>query len=470
MFSKILVANRGEIAVRILRTCREMGITSVAVFSEVDRHSLHVMLADESVCIGGAPVKESYLNIPVIIKAAQMSRADAIHPGYGLLSENGAFAEACRSKGIRFIGPSAETIYQMGDKHNARVLVKKAGVPVVPGSDGPVETHKELFETARALGFPLIMKARGGGGGRGLRIVRHRDSLAGDFEAARSEALACCGSQEVFVEKYIEKSRHIEVQILADRFGTALHLGERECSIQRRHQKLIEETPSPCLDGTLRKKLVTAAVQVASDLGYENAGTMEFVLDGEGNFYFLEMNTRIQVEHPVTEMVTGLDLVREQIEIAAGKRLKGLQKEIQCNGHAIECRINAENPDNNFMPSPGQVDLYIPPGGPGVRVDSHIYQGYLVSPYYDSLVAKLVVHARDRHDAIARMRRSLEEFIITGIKTTIPFHMKMVRDARFQKGDYHSEFLGEELTALPAEPPVTWSDIPSDHRGDAHYL
>lgn len=436
MFSKILIANRGEIALRIIRACKEMGIRTVAVYSEADRNSLHAQFADEAVCIGKPQSKESYLNIPAIISAAEVTDAEAIHPGYGFLSENTHFAQICESSKITFIGPSPEAISRMGDKSVARETMKKAKVPVVPGSEGVIKDEKEAIKAAEKIGYPVMIKASAGGGGKGMRIAPDKEGLISGFHMARNEAQAAFGNNEIYIERYIDEARHIEIQILADKFGNTIHLRERECSIQRRHQKLIEETPSPAISEKLREKMGKAAVQAARAVDYFSAGTVEFILDKQGDFYFMEMNTRIQVEHPITEMITGVDLVKEQICIAAGQRLTYQQPDISCKGHSIECRINAEDPDNNFMPSPGEVTEYHPPGGPGVRIDSHLYKGYIIPPYYDSLIAKLIVHAEDRNSAIIRMRRALEEFIIEGIKTTIPFHLKVLNHEGFQKGEY----------------------------------
>ena len=458
MFSKILIANRGEIALRVIRACREMGIRTVAVYSEADANSLHIRFADEALCIGKPQSKESYLNIPAIISAAEVTDVEAIHPGYGFLSENTHFAEICESSKISFIGPSPEAIAKMGDKSVARETMKKARIPVVPGSEGVIKDEKEAIKVAEKIGYPVMIKASAGGGGKGMRITHNRESLVSSFHTAQGEAQAAFGNNEIYMERYIDEARHIEVQILADKFGNTIHLRERECSIQRRHQKLIEETPSPAINERLRGKMGKVAIKVAKAVGYFSAGTVEFILDKEGNFYFMEMNTRIQVEHPITEMITGIDLLKEQIRIAAGKKLRLFQKDIICNSHSIECRINAEDPDNNFMPSPGKVTFYHPSGGIGIRVDSHLYTGYSIPPYYDSLIAKLIVHADDRKQAIARMRRALGEFIIEGVKTTIPFHLKVLNDGDFLKGEYSTKFIEEKLTkggilltGIPAE-------------------
>lgn len=445
MFDKVLIANRGEIALRVIRACNELGIKTVAVYSQADRESLHVQFADESVCIGKAPSKDSYLHIPSIISAAEITDVDAIHPGYGFLSENTHFVEVCDSCNITFIGPSADAIQNMGNKSVARETMKLAKVPVVPGSEGLIKDEKEAIKTSEAIGYPVMIKASAGGGGKGMRIAHHRASLVSGFHTARAEAHAAFGNDDVYIEKYLDHSRHIEIQILADKFGNTIHLRERECSIQRRHQKLIEETPSPAIDDELRKKMCDAAVRAAKAVAYYSAGTVEFILDDLNNFYFMEMNTRIQVEHPVTEMITGVDLVKEQIRIAAGEKLEISQKDITCNGHSIECRINAEDPDNDFMPSPGKVTRFVCPGGPGVRFDSHLFEGYAIPPHYDSLIAKLIVHADNRESAIARMRRALNEFVVEGTKTTIPFHLKVLDHELFQRGEYSTKFIEESI-------------------------
>ncbi|MEE9175336.1 MAG: acetyl-CoA carboxylase biotin carboxylase subunit [Thermodesulfobacteriota bacterium] len=445
MFSKILIVNRGEIAIRIIRACKEMGIRTVAVYSKADQDSLHVLLADEAVCIGKAQSKESYLNIPAIISAAEVTDVEAIHPGYGFLSENAHFAEICEACKITFIGPPPEAISRMGDKSVARETMKQAGVPIVPGSDGPLKDEEESIKVAEKIGYPVMIKASAGGGGKGMRIAHNKESLISSFHMAQSEAQAAFGNKEVYIEKYIDEARHIEMQVLADKFGNTIHLRERECSIQRRYQKLIEETPSPAINNRLRERMGEAAIRAAKEVGYFSAGTVEFILDKQGNFYFMEMNTRIQVEHPITEMITGVDLIKEQIRVAAGKKLAYQQKDITCRSHSIECRINAEDPDNNFIPSPGKVTEYHSPGGPGVRVDSHLYKGYTIPPYYDSLIAKIIVHAEDRKSAILRMKRALEEYIIEGIKTTIPFHLKVLDNGNFQKGEYSTKFIEEKL-------------------------
>ncbi|CUS80211.1 acetyl-CoA carboxylase, biotin carboxylase subunit [Candidatus Kryptonium thompsonii] len=442
MFKKILIANRGEIALRIIRTCKELGIKTVAVYSEADRYSLHVRFADEAVCIGPGPSKDSYLNIPRIIAAAEITNAEAIHPGYGFLAENAMFAEICESSGIKFIGPTPDAIEAMGDKALAKETMRKAGVPVIPGSDGVVETLEEAREIANEIGYPIMLKAAAGGGGKGMRMVNDESELENAWQTARAEAEAAFGNPAVYIEKFIERPRHIEIQILADEYGNLIHLGERDCSIQRRHQKLVEESPSPIVTPGLREAMGQAAVKGAKSVKYRNAGTIEFLVDKNGNFYFMEMNTRIQVEHPVTEMVYGIDIVREQIRIAAGEKLNIKQRQLKPNGHAIECRINAEDSYNGFRPSPGKITGLHFPGGFGIRVDSHIYQDYVVPPYYDSLIAKLIAHGRTRDEAIARMLRALEEFVIEGIHTTIPFHIKLLNSPEFRSGvDYDTKFV-----------------------------
>ncbi|NES93676.1 MAG: acetyl-CoA carboxylase biotin carboxylase subunit [Desertifilum sp. SIO1I2] len=440
-FSKILIANRGEIALRILRTCEEMGISTVAVHSTIDRHALHVQLADEAVCIGEAPSGKSYLNIPNIIAAALTRNATAIHPGYGFLAENAKFAEICADHQIAFIGPSPAAIRAMGDKSTAKETMKQAGVPTIPGSDGLLTDEKEARTVARKIGYPVIIKATAGGGGRGMRLVREDSELSKLFQAAQGEAEAAFGNAGVYMEKFIERPRHIEFQILADSYGNAIHLGERDCSIQRRHQKLLEEAPSPALSPQLRQLMGDAAVKAAQSIQYTGAGTVEFLLDRHGNFYFMEMNTRIQVEHPVTEMITGLDLIAEQIRIAQGEKLALTQAEVKLRGHAIECRINAEDPDHNFRPHPGRISGYLTPGGPGVRMDSHVYTDYEIPAYYDSLIGKLIVWGSDRDAAIKRMRRALRECAITGVPTTIGFHQKILETPAFLKGEVYTNFV-----------------------------
>lgn len=441
MFNKVLVANRGEIALRIIRACRELEVKSVVAHSEADTDSLATRLADEKICIGPAPAAQSYLSIPNIISAAEVSGVDAIHPGYGFLAESAKFAEVCQSCDIKFIGPSAEVISKMGDKAAAKEYMIKAGVPVVPGSEGPLKGEKEALDIASNIGYPVIIKAVSGGGGRGMRIAQDADELAQFMPIAVAEAQGAFGDPSVYLEKFVTNPRHIEVQILGDHHGNMIHLGERDCSIQRRHQKLIEEAPSAVIGADKRAWLGDLAVKAAVGVGYSNAGTIEFLLDEDGSFYFMEMNTRIQVEHPVTEMVTGIDLVKEQIKVAAGLPLDVKQSDISVNGHAIEFRINAEDPENNFMPGGGLVTLYNPPGGPGVRVDSHLYTGYHVPNDYDSLLGKLIVWGRDRDEAIARSKRALDEFIIVGLKTTIGFHLKVLDDKRFREGKFSTSFL-----------------------------
>jgi acetyl-CoA carboxylase, biotin carboxylase subunit len=444
-FSKILIANRGEIALRILRTCEEMGISTIAVHSTIDRHALHVQLADEAVCIGEPPSSKSYLNVPNIISAALTHNANAIHPGYGFLAENARFAEMCADHGIAFIGPTPEAILRMGDKSNAKETMVRLGVPTIPGSDGLLADEEEAIALARKIGYPVIIKATAGGGGRGMRLVREEGELPQLFRQAQGEAEAAFGNPGVYMEKFIERPRHIEFQILADRYGNAIHLGERDCSIQRRHQKLLEEAPSPALTPQLREKMGDAAVRVAKAIHYVGAGTVEFLLDGSGNFYFMEMNTRIQVEHPVTEAIAGIDLIAYQIRVAQGDRLPITQEQVELRGHSIECRINAEDPDRNFAPCPGRISGYLPPGGIGVRMDSHVYTDYEIPPYYDSLIGKLIVWAPDRAGAIARMKRALRECAITGVPTTIGFHQKILENPAFIKGEVYTNFVEQMM-------------------------
>ncbi|MBP3393878.1 MAG: acetyl-CoA carboxylase biotin carboxylase subunit [Lentisphaeria bacterium] len=441
MFNKILIANRGEIALRIIRACKEMGIKTVIAYSQADEDSLPVRLADQAVCIGSAPSSASYLLIERIISVGEICDVDAIHPGYGFLSENAHFAEVCKSCNITFIGPGAEQMRAMGDKSNARETMRKAGVPVTPGSHGVINTEEEALKEAHALKYPVIVKASAGGGGRGMRIAHNDPSLIQGFHAAKTEAERAFGDGEVYIEKYIENPRHIEVQILADSYGNVLHLGERDCSLQRRHQKLIEESPSPALSASLRKKMGEAAVKAAKAAKYVSAGTIEFLLGPNDQFYFMEMNTRVQVEHPVTEMITGVDIIKEQIRIAAGEKLSLTQKNVEFRGHAIECRINAENPYNNFSPCPGRIEFYNPPGGPGVRVDSHAYNGYRIPPHYDSMIGKLIVHGDTRAEAIAKCRRALSEYFIEGVKTTIPFEQFIIDTREFIEGHYDTGFI-----------------------------
>lgn len=441
MFSKVLIANRGEIALRVIRACRELGIETVAIYSEADRDALHVWAADEAFCVGPGPSARSYLNIPNIISGAVLAGVDAIHPGYGYLSERAHFAEICETHGITFIGPSAEAIELMGDKVAAKKTVAAAGVPVIPGSLDPVWDPDEAVAIADEIGYPVMVKAAAGGGGKGMRIATSREELLRVLEPAKSEAQAAFGSDALYIERVIESPRHIEIQILGDQMGNVIHLGERECSLQRRHQKVLEEAPSPAVDPQLRQKMGEAAVKAARAVNYTNAGTIEFLLDAEGNFYFLEMNTRIQVEHPVTEWVTGVDLVKEQIRIAAGEPLSLSQEDVRWRGHAIECRINAEDPERGFLPSPGRVTAYHEPGGFGIRVDSGIAAGSDVPPYYDPLVAKLIVHGKDRDEAIAKALSALEEFRIEGIATNITFHQELLRHPKFQAGELSTDFI-----------------------------
>jgi acetyl-CoA carboxylase, biotin carboxylase subunit len=440
MFKKILIANRGEIATRIIWACKELGVRTVAVHSEADRDSLHVRFADEAICIGPAQSAKSYLNIPAVISAAEITNVDAIHPGYGFLSENAYFAEVCEACNIKFIGPASATIQLMGDKAQARATMKSIGVPITPGFDGVIEDEQEAVSVAASIGYPVIIKASAGGGGRGMRIVRNHDELLTALPAAQQEAQVAFANPAVYIEKYIETARHIEIQILGDQHGNIVHLGERECSIQRRHQKLIEESPSPALTPELRRKMGELAVRACREIGYVNAGTMEFLLDEDRNFYFMEMNTRIQVEHPVTEFVTNTDLVREQILIAAGERLEFDQDDIVFNGHSIECRINAESPVTH-VPSPGLITAMNLPGGPGVRVDTAAYPGWVVPPHYDSLIAKLIVHHRTRDMAIARMERALEAYIVEGIETSVPLHQRILAEPDFVAGNLSTRFM-----------------------------
>ena len=443
MFKKVLIANRGEIALRVIRACRELGIQTVAVYSEADRESLHVRFADDDVCIGPAPARESYLRIPRLIAAAEITGADAIHPGYGFLAENAEFAETCAASNITFIGPTPEQIRVMGDKAAARKAMADVGVPIIPGTPGPVEEADEALTLAREIGFPVIIKAAAGGGGKGMRVAKDADDFARSFQLARSEALSAFGNGEVYVEKYLARPRHIEFQILGDKHGNTIHLGERDCSVQRRHQKLIEEAPSPIMTPELRAEMGEAAVRGAKSIRYVGAGTIEMLYNEDGSFYFMEMNTRIQVEHPVTEMLTGIDLVKEQIKVAAGEKLS--VKELPpLRGHVIECRVNAEDPARNFQPSPGRIEVFHPPGGPGVRLDTHVYAGYTVPPFYDSLIAKLIVQGRDRPEAIQRMHIALESFIIEGVTTTIPFLGRVMMHKKFQAGDVDTKFLERE--------------------------
>jgi len=443
VFEKILIANRGEIAIRVIRACKELGIKTVAICSEIDQDALHVLFADERVCVGPADNALSYRNIPNIVSAASLTGADAIHPGYGFLAENAHFAEVVESCGIAFIGPDHKTISQMGDKAQAKYLMRKAGVPVVPGCDGILPDDDDvIIAMAEEIGYPVMVKASAGGGGRGMRVVTDPAKLIDSVYAAKTEAAGAFGNDEVYMERFFSTSRHVEIQVIADNYGNTVHLGERDCSVQRRNQKLIEESPSPAVSDDLRKRMGDAALAACYGVGYRNAGTVEFLLDPNGDFYFIEMNTRIQVEHPVTEMVTGVDLIQEQIKVAAGETLSFTQDDIETSGHSMECRINAEDP-KTFLPSPGIISWYHPPGGPGVRVDSAAYTNYAVPPQYDSMVAKVIVHGKDRNDAIAKMRRSLSEFVVDGIKTTIPLHLEVMSDPVFQKGDYSTRYLEE---------------------------
>ena len=440
MFKKILIANRGEIALRVIRACKELGVKTVAIHSEADALGLHVRAADEKVCVGPAESALSYRNIPNVLSAAEITGADAIHPGYGFLSENAHFAEVCESIGVKFIGPSSEHIAQMGDKAKAREVVAKRGLPVTPGSPGELRSEEDALQAAQTIGFPVIIKATAGGGGRGMRVVNRAEELGRAFQAAQAEAKSAFGNDGVYLERYFLEPRHIEVQVLADHQGHVIHLGERDCSIQRRHQKLVEETPSPVIDDKLRREIGRAAVEAVKAVQYRNIGTVEFLLDKEKNFYFMEVNTRIQVEHPITEMVTGVDLVKEQIRLAAGLPLSMKQQDLVLNGHSLECRINAEDPEK-FTPSPGLITKFSAPGGFGVRVDSAMESGAMVVPHYDSMIAKLITHGRDRQESIARMRRALNEFVIEGIKTTLPLHRRIIDDQDFQKGQVSTTFL-----------------------------
>lgn len=445
MFNKILIANRGEIALRIIRACREMGIGTVAVYSEGDKNALHVQMADEAYCVGPTSSAKSYLNIPNIMSTASIAKVDAIHPGYGFLSENAHFAEICEESGFTFIGPAPDAIIRMGDKATARKTMIEAGIPVVPGTESGIQNIDEAVAIAEEIGYPVIIKASAGGGGRGMRVAYNQDELVNSINTASAEAEAAFGNAEVYLEKYVQEPRHIEFQILADGYGNVVHLGERDCSIQRRHQKVIEEAPSPALTSELRAKMGEVAVNAAKAVNYVNAGTVEFLLDKDHNFYFIEMNTRIQVEHPVTEMITGIDLIKAQILVAEGQELALTQDQIQFNGAAIECRINAEDSERNFMPSPGTVTTYVVPGGPGVRLDSAVYQGYQIPPYYDSMVGKLIVWGTDREEAIERMKRALDEFVIEGVKTTIPFHYQVLNNEFFRRGEFYTNFIQKRI-------------------------
>ncbi len=442
MLKKILIANRGEIAVRIIRACKEMGIKTVAVYSTADHDALHVKLADESYCIGPVSSAESYLNFTNIMSAATLTESDGIHPGYGFLSENPDFAEICAACNITFIGPGPYAISQMGTKDVARKTMEKAGVPVVPGSDGLVKSPDDGVRVAEEIGYPVIIKATAGGGGKGIRVAKTEEELRKGISVTQKEAKANFGNEGVYLEKFIEDFRHVEIQVMADNYGNVVHLGERDCTIQRRLQKLVEETPSPAISPEIREEMGQAAVRAAKAVDYTGAGTIEFIFDHtENRFYFMEMNTRIQVEHPVTEMVTGVDLIKEMINVASGKELSVKQEDIVFNGWSIECRINAEDPFKNFMPSPGRITDYLPPGGPGVRIDSAVYTGYMISPYYDSMVAKLIVYGADREEAVAKMERALDEFMVEGVKTTIPFHQQLFAHDVFRSGDFNTKFL-----------------------------
>lgn len=462
LFKKILIANRGEIALRIIRACKELGIKTVAVYSTADKDSLHVRSADESICIGPPNSRQSYLNIPAILSAAEITDAEAIHPGYGFLAENPHFAEACATSGITFIGPSPDTIRIGGDKAQARQLMKKRGIPVVPGSDGPVLTFESALKLCKKIGFPVIIKASAGGGGRGMRIVREESELESAFHLAQREALAAFGNSELYLEKYLPQIRHIEIQILADQKGNVIHLGERDCSIQRRHQKLIEEAPSTFTNEAMRKRLGEYAVKAAKAMKYHSAGTIEFIVDASGDIYFMEVNTRVQVEHPVTEEITGIDIIKEQIKIAAGMSLSIKQQNVKITGHAIECRINAEDP-KLFTPSPGKITLFSPPGGPGIRVDTVAYSGWTVPPFYDSLIAKLIAVGKTRDEAIAKMQRALDEFYIEGIKTTIPFMKEVIKHRDFKKGQFFTDFVERFFEAQRNDAPDSKDKINPDN-------
>ncbi len=445
MLKKVLIANRGEIAVRVIRACRELGIKTVAVFSTADRTALHAKIADEAVCIGGPNTKDSYLNEQAILAACEITGADAIHPGFGFLSENAGFARNCEKCGITFIGPAPESIEMLGDKASAKVAMKKAGVPVIPGSDGAVKTFEDALRLGKEIGFPLMVKASAGGGGRGIRLVEREEDLESQVAAAKQEAKNYFGDDSIYMERFIINPKHIEFQIIADKHGNIVHLGERDCSMQRRNQKVIEETPSTIMTPELRERMGKAAVAAAKVCGYYNAGTIEFLVDSDQNFYFMEMNTRIQVEHPITEFVTGIDLVKTQLKIAAGEKLPFTQEDVKITGHSIECRINAEDPSHGFRPSPGKIEALHIPGGPGVRIDSSVYQGYTITPYYDSMIAKLIVYAATREDAIMKMRWALAEFIVEGVETNIDFHLELLRDSHFEDGSYDIGYLGRKM-------------------------
>ncbi|HCJ81320.1 MAG TPA: acetyl-CoA carboxylase biotin carboxylase subunit [Erythrobacter sp.] len=449
MIAKLLIANRGEIALRVIRACRELGIETLAVYSEADEQSIHCQIADDAICIGAAPSGESYLKADRILSAAELANVDAIHPGYGFLSENADFAEQCESCNIKFIGPSSQTIRMMGDKALARETVKSAKVPIIPGSEGAISDDKEALKLAKEIGFPVIIKAVSGGGGRGMRVAHNAVAFQREFETARAEAEKAFGDASVYIEKFIQEPRHIEFQILADEHGKVIHLGERDCSVQRRHQKVFEEAPSPFLSADLRRRMGRMAVKAAEAANYKNAGTIEFLVDKNGDFFFIEMNTRIQVEHPVTEIVTGIDLIKKQIQIASGEPLGIEQKQVKISGHAIECRICAEDPSRNFAPSPGVIDLYYPPGGPGIRLDSHVYSGYPVPPYYDSMIGKLITYGATRDEAILHMNRALKEYLIGGINTNIPFLQAIVSDPVFRQGQTTTRYVEEFLARTP---------------------
>jgi acetyl-CoA carboxylase biotin carboxylase subunit len=445
MFKKILIANRGEIAVRVIRACREMGIQTVAVYSDIDRDAIHTQLADEAVCIGGAKPKDSYLNMQNILSATVLTGAEAIHPGFGFLSENSKFAQMCSECNITFIGPDSQTIDMMGNKSRAREIMIEAGVPVIPGSKGAVESEEEALKVANEMGYPVMIKASAGGGGRGIRIVKNEDEFSKAFQTAKAEAKGAFGDDTMYVEKFVENPRHVEIQILADNYGNTLYLGERDCSVQRRNQKILEEAPCSVMTEELRKRMGESAVKAAKAAKYKNAGTIEFLLDKHGNYYFMEMNTRIQVEHPITEMITGIDLIKEQIKIASGEKLELSQEDIKLQGHAIECRINAEDPDRGFMPSPGTINVIHMPGGLGVRLDSAIYQGYKIPPTYDSMIGKLIVYGKNRNEAINKMRRALGEFIIEGVKNNIDFHYKILDNENFLNSNFDTGFINKEF-------------------------
>lgn len=445
MIKKVLIANRGEIAVRIIRAAKELGIRTVAVYSEADKEALHVKLADQAVCIGPALSTKSYLAYQNLLGAAEATKADAIHPGYGFLSENADFADACSALDITFIGPNSDAIRALGDKATARKTMLAAGVPITPGSKDVIHTEEEAIQTAREIGYPVIIKASAGGGGKGMRIVRKEEELIDNFQMASNEASASFKNPDVYMERYIDMPRHIEVQILGDAFGNVVHLFERDCSLQRKHQKLLEEAPSAALDPVTRQKMGEAAIKAAKAAKYYSAGTIEFIMTPENEFFFMEMNTRIQVEHPVTEMISGQDLIKEQFRIASGEKISFTQEEVTIKGHAIECRINAEDPERNFLPSPGKITKYIVPGGNGVRVDSAVYEGYTILPYYDSMIAKLIVHGKDRNEAIERMKRAISEFVIEGVKTTIPFHLKVLEDKEFLEGKINTHFVEKKI-------------------------